>query len=93
MGCRKVKHKSGDGAIGLCLRVGLFLDLIFSVFFACLVFPWFWVLGFGFWVLGFGFWVLGFGLWSLAFPCVLIGLLVFPLCGGHLLLFAGRKEK
>ena len=23
----------------------------------------------------------------------LIGLLVFPLCGGHLLFFAGRKEK
>ena len=30
---------------------------------------------------------------ALAFPCLLIGLLAFPLCGGHLLFFAGRKEK
>jgi hypothetical protein len=29
----------------------------------------------------------------LAFPCFLAGLLAFPLCGGHLLFFACRKEK
>jgi hypothetical protein len=29
----------------------------------------------------------------LAFPCFVSGLLAIPLCGGHLLFFACRKEK
>ncbi|MFM0341641.1 hypothetical protein [Paraburkholderia fungorum] len=29
---------------------------------------------------------------SLAFSCLLIGLLAFPLCGGHLLFFAAAKK-
>jgi hypothetical protein len=36
--CRKVKHKSGGGAIGLCACGGFGVDLEFGV---CLLFSWF----------------------------------------------------